>query len=80
MIEDDYFYKKLGYILKVIRRERKISSKLIAEQLNVSIQQLHKYESGTNKISIERLEKYCRITNSSTHKILTWVHKIKVIE
>jgi transcriptional regulator with XRE-family HTH domain len=48
-------YKQIGKKIKEFREIQKITQEDLAEGLGVSIQQLHKYETGKNKISIEKL-------------------------
>ncbi|MDM8523302.1 helix-turn-helix transcriptional regulator [Desulfococcaceae bacterium HSG8] len=38
-----------------MRSEQKISREKLAEELDVSIQQIYKYETGKNRIAIEKL-------------------------
>lgn len=45
----------LGKKIREIRRSQEISLNKLAEQMCVSYQQLQKYETGTNRISAEKL-------------------------
>jgi len=45
----------LGKKIREIRKARSISLNKLAEHMNVSYQQLQKYETGTNRISAEKL-------------------------
>ncbi len=48
--------KKLGRFLKILRIHHGLSQKTLANVMNVSFQQVQKYESGINKISASRIE------------------------
>jgi len=48
-------YKQIGKKIKEFRESKKITQEDLSEGLGVSIQQLHKYETGKNKISIDKL-------------------------
>jgi transcriptional regulator with XRE-family HTH domain len=48
-------YKQIGKKIKNFRELKKITQEDLAEGLGVSVQQLHKYETGKNKISIDKL-------------------------
>ena len=41
--------------IKKLRLNNRLSQEKLAETLNVSVQQLHKYETGKNRISLEKL-------------------------
>ncbi|MDM8550793.1 helix-turn-helix transcriptional regulator [Desulfobacterales bacterium HSG2] len=45
----------IGKKIRELRLNRKITQEKLAEELDVSIQQLHKYEAGKNRIAIEKL-------------------------
>ena len=46
----------VGAKLKKLREENKLSQEALAESIGISSQQLHKYETGKNKISFDKLE------------------------
>lgn len=48
--------EKIGQLIKNIRRAKKMSQMKLAEMVNVSYQQIQKYEKGISSISIERLK------------------------
>jgi transcriptional regulator with XRE-family HTH domain len=48
--------RKIGHLIKELRRARGMSQMKLAEMVGVSYQQIQKYEKGASKISIERLE------------------------
>ena len=51
----DNFNIILGKKIREIRKIREISLSRLAERMGVSYQQLQKYETGTNRISAEKL-------------------------
>jgi len=46
----------VGAKLRKLREENKLSQETLAESIGISPQQLHKYETGKNKISFDKLE------------------------
>jgi transcriptional regulator with XRE-family HTH domain len=52
--EDD-FYRDLGRNLRVVRSAAGKSQTEVAEFLDVTFQQVQKYEKGTNRIPVDRL-------------------------
>lgn len=48
----------VGRQIKQRRRELRISQEELAEKLDLSHQQIHKYESGATPITIERLHEF----------------------
>ena len=49
------FYRELGRNLRVARSASGKNQSEIAEHLDVSFQQMQKYENGTNRIPVDRL-------------------------
>lgn len=50
----------IGKKIKQLRIAQKITQEQLAEELGVSIQQLHKYETGKNRIAVEKLIKLAK--------------------
>ena len=48
--------KEIGEKIKNRRRELKISQEDLSEILNVTYQQIQRYENGTNKLNVENLQ------------------------
>jgi transcriptional regulator with XRE-family HTH domain len=48
--------KDIGEAIKRRRRELGISQERLAEMLNVSYQQVQRYESGANKLNVENIQ------------------------
>lgn len=48
--------KEIGEAIKQRRRELGISQERLAEMLNVSYQQVQRYESGANKLNVENIQ------------------------
>ena len=49
------FYRELGRNLRVVRSASGKNQSQIAEHLDVTFQQVQKYEKGTNRIPVDRL-------------------------
>jgi transcriptional regulator with XRE-family HTH domain len=48
--------KTAGQLVKEFRRGKRMSQMELAERIGVSYQQVQKYEKGTNRISVDRLQ------------------------
>ncbi len=51
--------KIVGTKILEVRKSKNISRKELAENVGITHQQIHKYENGTNRISISRLYQIC---------------------
>ncbi len=49
------FDKHIGLLLRLLRKRRGLTQMELAEKLDISYQQLQKYETGKNRISASRL-------------------------
>ncbi len=58
---DSDFYFKLGKKIRSFRKYKKITQRELALKLKISHQQLHKYETGENKISSSKLFMICNV-------------------
>ncbi len=54
---------QIGEKIRFLRKESKLSQGEVAQRLNVSFQQLQKYEKGVNRIPISRLFEIALIFN-----------------
>ncbi len=57
MQKDLKTHYEIGQRIKKFRKESKVSQKLLAKYIDVSFQQLQKYEIGENRITANRLWK-----------------------
>ena len=55
--------KKLGEKIKSLRKERGMSQNALAELIDVSFQQVQKYENGQSNINVDRLHKIAAAFN-----------------
>lgn len=53
--------KHIGQQLKMLRISNKMSQKALAEKLDITYQQVQKYEMGANRISVARVWQFCKI-------------------
>jgi transcriptional regulator with XRE-family HTH domain len=51
----------VGMRMRMARAERKISRITLGEAIGLTIQQIHKYEKGTNRIGASRLQQICTV-------------------
>lgn len=59
----------VGHKIKWYRVQRGLSQYELAERLDISYQQLHKYENGSNSVSASRLSDICKILGITVDKI-----------
>ena len=55
--------QEIGDQIRRLRRERGISQTELAEKLNISFQQVQKYENGKSKISVDRIFQIVEVLN-----------------
>jgi transcriptional regulator with XRE-family HTH domain len=54
-VSEDLFYNDLGHAMRLVRQVVGKSQIDVAEHLNVTFQQVQKYEKGSNRIPVDRL-------------------------
>lgn len=62
--------KLAGQLLKKYRQDYKMSQIDFAARIGVSFQQLYKYESGHNRLTIGRLMDCCDVLNISAQEFM----------
>ncbi|MFZ5996679.1 MAG: helix-turn-helix domain-containing protein [Nitrospirota bacterium] len=55
--------KTVGYLIKRLRKAKGMSQMELAEKVEVSYQQIQKYEKGVSNISVERLKQVAKALN-----------------
>ena len=53
--------KTIGRRLRLLRLERGLTQEQLAERLNITFQQIQKYEKGTNRVAAGRLQALAKI-------------------
>lgn len=76
MDKDQDFYKNLGWALRSQRRVRKVSIEQVSEAVGVSNQQIQKYETGQNRIPVDKLIAYCDVLQIKHEWIVNWADKV----
>lgn len=56
--------------LKQLRIERGLKLKEVAEQLNVTIRSISRYEDGTREPSVEMIIKFCKLYDVTSDYLL----------
>lgn len=69
--------KEIGLRIRAIRIDRKLSQSELGTQLDVSFQQIQKYEKGVNRLSVVRLMKIARILKTSPLELMGWDDKLE---
>lgn len=68
----DFFNKKTGLFIKYKRKELGLTGQDLAIILNVSQQQISRYENGTTNITVTLLNNILMILDSSWSEFLTF--------
>ncbi|HBO22101.1 MULTISPECIES: helix-turn-helix domain-containing protein [unclassified Providencia] len=68
--QNNLFSFYCGLVIKKLRKERGISGFKLAKQLNISQQQMSRYERGVNRLSIDTLFSILTILDVSFEKLL----------
>ena len=61
----------MGRNIRKYREEAGLSQQSLAEQLNISFQQLQKYEYGQSRITVDRLMEISRILHTSIAELVS---------
>ena len=65
-----YFREHLGSILKAHRLRLNMSQEQVGDKLDISYQQVQKYEYGRSKITVERLLDFASVFGVTPESIL----------
>lgn len=66
LLEKPYdLYKMVGQRIKERRKSLRITQTQLAEMMDISYQQIQKYETGLNSVSLERLIQFAKLLNVS---------------
>lgn len=65
--------RRIGERIASLRKEMRMSRKELAAQIHITHQQLHKYETGVNRISASRLIKLCEALDVSAASFLSGI-------
>lgn len=63
--EEQNFNSMLGLKIRLRRKELKLTQTIVGQALNVSFQQIQKYERGTNAISAKKILDLAKVLNTS---------------
>lgn len=55
--------KEIGWKLRVMRQQAGFTQERLAEAMDITAQQVQKYESGSNKLNTDRLQQVAHILN-----------------
>jgi transcriptional regulator with XRE-family HTH domain len=64
--------REYGRRIRAFRLQHDLSQSDLADALGVSFQQVQKYEKGTNRITVSRLEQLALALNTTPHEIMGW--------
>jgi transcriptional regulator with XRE-family HTH domain len=71
-VSDDLFYNDLGHAIRLARQVVGKSQIDVAEHLDVTFQQVQKYENGRNRIPIDRLVSLSKYLDVPLERFLTF--------
>ena len=64
------FARVIGMKLRKIRLEKNLTQTKVSIMLDVTFQQIQKYESGMNAIGLRNLWKFCELTDTNINTFL----------
>lgn len=73
IINSDVFSKKVGYFIRYKRKDLNMTGKTLGIMLNVSQQQISRYEKGITKINITLLNDILIILGVSWDEFLSFI-------
>lgn len=76
-LNDSFYNQMWGLRLKTIRTQRKISRKEAAVKLDISVQQIRKYEEGISALSLHRLQHFAKLYKIPFSSLLLWLTESK---
>ena len=74
--QEKEFYKKLGIALRNARRAAYKTQTDVANSINVTFQQIQKYEKGTNAIPLPKLIMFLEATDTDWDYFFRILHKL----
>ncbi|MHB8121413.1 MAG: helix-turn-helix domain-containing protein [Desulfuromonadaceae bacterium] len=63
--------KEIGKNIFQLRTKLKLTREQLAEKIGVSVQQIHKYESGTNRLNTDRLQQLAQALDVPIQSVFT---------
>ncbi len=63
--DENIFYRDLGERLRILRKYKNFSQEKLARELNLTFQQIQKYESGVNRIPLTKLLHICNLLETT---------------
>ncbi|WP_042851492.1 helix-turn-helix domain-containing protein [Providencia rettgeri] len=72
LIKSDIFNKKIGYFIRNKRKGMDITGKDLGAMLNVSQQQISRYENGVTNITVGMLNEILNILDVSWEEFLSF--------
>ncbi len=73
--QPDQIDRDAGARLRNVRTLRGISQSALAKEIDVTFQQVQKYEKGTNRISLSKLVHICRALGCEASDIIGPIHE-----
>ena len=63
--EEQFFNSMIGLKIKLRRKELKLTQTFVGQALNVTFQQIQKYEKGTNSVSAKKVADLAKVLKTS---------------
>jgi transcriptional regulator with XRE-family HTH domain len=62
----------MGQRLRALRLQSGMSQDELAKEVDISFQQVQKYEKGTNRLAVSRMLQFCDILKTTPNDIIGW--------
>lgn len=63
--EEQFFNSMIGLKIRLRRKELKLTQTFVGQALNVTFQQIQKYEKGTNSVSAKKVADLAKVLKTS---------------
>lgn len=78
-MKNEELNKKIGKNLKFYRLFKGFTQRQLAKSLNLTFQQIQKYEKGTNRLSLSKLFDICEVLNIDIHQFIDGVKNADIM-
>ena len=78
-MKNEELNKKIGKNLKFYRLFKGFTQRQLAKSLNLTFQQIQKYEKGTDRLSLPKLFDICEVLNIDIHQFIDGVKNADIM-
>lgn len=75
MVKNNVISSRIGLFLRSARKEKKLTGKKLAKLMNVSQQQISRYETGITSITLDQLNELLIILDKSWFDAVSYIER-----